>query len=82
MYVLVTGSMEIMHVDTEPQANRHDENTVGLKNDGGLVATCHQSLAGRLNRVEVEDGGGILNTPPPPEHLEYHPTQPELTRGG
>ena len=71
-----------MNVDDESQRNCHNEDAVGLEDDGCPIAICHKPFAGELYRVEGENGGGLLNAPPPPDRLEHHPAQPEFTHGG
>jgi len=71
-----------MHIDTESQGNRHDEDEIGLESGGDLITLSHQFLADRMYRVEAEYGGGSLNAPPAPGWPECYPAKPEPVCGG
>jgi len=71
-----------MYIDAEYQGNRHDKGTIGLENGRDLITASHQSLADQINRIEAGDSDGVLNAPPPSEHLKYHPGKPEFMHGG
>ena len=81
-HIRSVGGIQITNVDLEAQRDSHHEETVCFEDGGDLIAASSKLLADRSHCRKVDNLGGILHTPPPPESLEDDPAQPELFRCG